>query len=74
MPDGRGSSWLLMIGGGVVFLELTCLDFSSSGKQKLRPSLPNCQFAACHGVSLALANTVFSLEAFLGARCGGARL
>ena len=31
-----------------------------SGKQKLRPSLPNCQFAACHGVSLALAHSVLS--------------
>ena len=33
-------------------------NFSSSGKQKLRPSLPNCQFAACHGVSLSLVKSV----------------
>ena len=32
-----------------------------SGEQKLSLSFPNCQFAACHGVSLALANSVFSL-------------
>jgi hypothetical protein len=29
-----------------------------SGKQRLRASLPNCPFAACHGVSLALAKSV----------------
>ena len=49
----------------VVFLELTCLDFSSSRKQKLRPSLPNCQFEACHVVNLTLANSVLSIQAFV---------
>lgn len=28
---------------------------------KLRPSLPKCQLAACHGVSLTLANSVLSV-------------
>jgi hypothetical protein len=32
----------------------------TSGKQKFRPSLSNYQFAACHGVSQALANLVLS--------------
>jgi hypothetical protein len=36
-----------------VWSRSSVLDFSSSGKQKPRPSLPNCQFAACHGDSLA---------------------
>ena len=34
------------------------LDFSSSGKQQGRLGLPNCGFAACDGVSLAMADSV----------------
>ena len=31
----------------------TCLELPSSWKQRFRPSLLNCQFEACHGISLA---------------------
>jgi hypothetical protein len=49
----------------VCFLELTIFYFSHSGKQKLRPSFPNCQFAACHGVSLALDEWVPSILSWI---------
>jgi hypothetical protein len=57
---GQLPDWLL-VRGGFPWNSLV-LDFSSCGKQKLRPSLPNCQFVASHGVSLALAKSVLSKE------------
>lgn len=45
----QGCGWLTM-GSWIQVL--------TSGKQKLRPSLSNGQFAACHGVNLVLANSV----------------
>ena len=55
-----GSSWLAACEGG-----FPGIDFSNSRKQKLRPSLPNCQFEACHVVNLTLANSVLSIQAFV---------
>ena len=39
-------------GGRAASEAWTCLDLPSSWKQRFRPSLLNCQFEACHGVSL----------------------
>jgi hypothetical protein len=49
-PDDKVSSDRLPTGSWIWVL--------ISGKQKLRPSLPNCRFAACHGVRLTLVNSV----------------
>ena len=40
-------------GGGAASEAWTCLELPSSWKQRFRPSLLNCQFEACHGISLA---------------------
>lgn len=53
-PDDKMSSDWLPGSGSWIWVLI-------SGKQKLRPSLPNCQFAVCHGVHLAL-SLVLSLQ------------
>ena len=63
----RALDWL-PVRGGFCFCFFVCfvlfsgivLDFSSSGKQKLKLSLPNYQSADCHGVSLVLADSILS--------------
>ena len=39
-------------GGRAASVVWTCPELPSSWKQRSRPSLLNCQFEACHGVSL----------------------
>ena len=44
----------LRLGGGAASEAWTCLELSSSWKQRFRQSLLNCQFETCRGISLAL--------------------
>ena len=59
-----GEVWKLLLthcpclrpGGGAASEAWTSLELPCSWKQRFRPSLLNCQFEACHGVSLAFSN------------------